>query len=179
MFEYVLSTVFQVLYYYCKSKCAWLVIGKRRHLHNPSTVLYSVFVSTSVLLVKLFTRIANLCKVSLNKTFLTLLSSLIILLATTDECFKFCAIFIISSAMFSCMLWWYFSTVSILSSFVSPFLSPVSLQWKHDYSMNKLKRLTHNKFSDLNSLNKVKKKQGYLFRKPWESFVLSKIKKVQ
>ena len=72
------------------------------------------------------------------KTLLTLLSSLIILRAVTDECFKFCASLIISSARFSCMFWWYCSTASILSSFVSPFLSPVNLLQRHE-SIHKVK----------------------------------------
>ena len=110
------------------------------------------------------------------KTLLTLLSSLIILRAVTDECFKFCASLIISSARFSCMFWWYCSTASILSSFVSPFLSPVNLLQKHE-SIHKVKSLISNKLFRINSLHVwTKKKQGYLFRRPWESSRLSKIK---
>ena len=48
----------------------------------------------------------------------------------TDVCFICWAIFIISSAIFSCKFWWYCRTESMLSSFVSLFLLPVNLQEK-------------------------------------------------
>ena len=48
----------------------------------------------------------------------------------TDVCFICWAIFIISSAIFSCKFWWYCRTESMLSSFASLFLLPVNLQEK-------------------------------------------------